>query len=668
MAYRNNRNFDRNSYGGSISRNVDPWDTTNDWGMRGGGGGGGGNFMGNQNQNQEALALANNLINNILRGNQPPSLLDLAPNDMRGGGGGGFGGGYGRGVGGGGGGYDRFDDRMAGRMMGNRNAANNRNRRPGAGSGPRNNKPNKPGGIRKPNATDRSKKVLAKNSNNSKPTKTDGDTNKNNESGEVKDEHVDGDPQDSLYADVPSDMFYCHMCKKHMWDCLSFENHIKGRSHAMMKEGVEESYRLRATMIRQEAKIDEQLKSIEIERLKRIGKNVKASNVRREYCTMCDLHFYGHLSSHRKSEGHLTLKKFLHPKCNDCSMEFPTRIEYDAHLLAPSHMIKASKRTHRAEKRKNQLVIHGEADELKDVREKEEKHEEATEKTGEGEEGGENAEAKEGGEENAENAEGQTEAKVEVEKEAENVILDYIEGVTELPSEIDNRIPKYNCHRQLGKSLIGKVDCYECRICNRFFDTDGTAEIHTRTLSHHRQFIRFLNEKCNEVKIAEKRAAATLENERKKRARIEQVEQNGKTPQKPKIDPSELYDPCEATEDDDKPNDSQEGDITESDVKDESNVQADDTMESLKTEDADMTAPEEEPVKEEEPPAPEPVPEQKVETPVAKTPAAKPTATPAAATPVAQKPQQQRAQTAVRGRPAQRASPRGRGRGRYNRF
>lgn len=47
MAYRN-RNFDRNNYGGSISRNVDPWDTSNDWGMRGGGngnmGGGGGKW------------------------------------------------------------------------------------------------------------------------------------------------------------------------------------------------------------------------------------------------------------------------------------------------------------------------------------------------------------------------------------------------------------------------------------------------------------------------------------------------------------------------------------------------------------------------------------------------------------------------------------------------
>ena len=68
----------------------------------------------------------------------------------------------------------------------------------------------------------------------------------------------------------------------------------------MMKEGVEESYRLRANMLRQEAKISEQLKSIEIDRLKRLGKAIRAANQNREYCPMCDLQFYGHLSTHRK--------------------------------------------------------------------------------------------------------------------------------------------------------------------------------------------------------------------------------------------------------------------------------------------------------------------------------------------------------------------------------
>lgn len=113
MAYRN-RNFDRNNYGGSISRNVDPWDTSNDWGMRGGGnsmgggGGGGNNGGGGGNYNPNPSSdLANHLLQ-LLRnnGNQaPPSLLDLPQADMRGYG-------YGRNSGGGGGGdFDRFDDR-----------------------------------------------------------------------------------------------------------------------------------------------------------------------------------------------------------------------------------------------------------------------------------------------------------------------------------------------------------------------------------------------------------------------------------------------------------------------------------------------------------------------------------------------------------------------------
>lgn len=58
----------------------------------------------------------------------------------------------------------------------------------------------------------------------------------------------------------------------------------------------------------------------------------------REYCTMCDLNFYGTLSTHRKSEKHQQLKTFLHPRCFPCLKEFPSRIEYDEHCLTPAHM------------------------------------------------------------------------------------------------------------------------------------------------------------------------------------------------------------------------------------------------------------------------------------------------------------------------------------------
>lgn len=401
---------------------------------------------------------------------------------------------------------------------------------------------------------------------------------------------------DSVYADVPADMFYCHLCKKHMWDCTSFENHVKGRTHQMMKEGVEESYRLKANMIRQEAKIEEQLKSIEVERLKRIGKQMKNANVHREYCQMCDLHFYGHLSTHRKSEGHLCLKKFLHPKCSECSDEFQNRIEFDAHLLSREHMMRCAAKANRVDfRRKNQqLTILTEADESKDVREEKVKAAPAAAAAPavDGEEGAATTVSAEtaaaGGTDEtatttAENGEGaattttSAEADEKAEPENADVVLDYVEGITEIGADIEAKIPKYISTRSIAPSMIAKLECFECKLCTRFFDNEKTAEVHSRTVHHHKQFAKFLTEKANESKIAQKRAAATIENEKRKRARMEKEaeSENGtatdanpeegataaangvqtvadvEESQPEKRAKVELYDPCEATDDTD---------------------------------------------------------------------------------------------------------------------
>lgn len=334
-------------------------------------------------------------------------------------------------------------------------------------------------------------------------------------------------------------MFYCHMCKKHMWDAASFENHVKGRTHMMMKDGVEESYRLRANMIRQEAKNEEQLKTIELERLKRLGKNAKG-NQRREYCTMCDLHFFGHLSSHRKTDGHLQLKKFLHPRCGECCQEFSNRIDFDTHLLMPEHMKKAFlTKSNKPERRKNALIISTEEEERKDLKEEKEvrKQAEAAKKlaaeeaaadgddpmeddadktvNSENVDDDEAADKTEDGGEDEKADEDKADAEASV--EADDVILDFKEG-EEIPVEVEGKIPKYNCLRQIGYSMLHKLDCFECHLCGRFFDTAITAEIHSRTVTHHRNFVKFLNDKSNDTKIAEKRAAAAIEeSERKKR-------------------------------------------------------------------------------------------------------------------------------------------------------
>ncbi|XP_070141159.1 zinc finger protein on ecdysone puffs isoform X4 [Drosophila kikkawai] len=93
MAFRGNQNRNRNfgggnnNYGGPMGANrmggmnMSPWESQNP--------GGGGQFGNNMRQgggqmNAQAINLANNLLNNLFRNQNPPSLLDLP----RGGGGG----------------------------------------------------------------------------------------------------------------------------------------------------------------------------------------------------------------------------------------------------------------------------------------------------------------------------------------------------------------------------------------------------------------------------------------------------------------------------------------------------------------------------------------------------------------------------------------------------
>lgn len=131
-------------------------------------------------------------------------------------------------------------------------------------------------------------------------------------------------------------------------------------------------------------------------------------------------------------------------------------------------------------------------------------------------------------------------------------ILDFKDG-DEIGPEIENKIPKYNCKRQVGFSLISQLTCFECHICNKYFDNETTAEIHSRTFNHHRMFVKFLNEKANEIKIAQKRAAAAAaeETERQKRIKLDDEAKVAEESAGTSTEKSELYDPSEATGDDD---------------------------------------------------------------------------------------------------------------------
>lgn len=397
----------------------------------------------------------------------------------------------------------------------------------------------------------------------------------------------------------------------------------------MMKEGVEESYHMKANMLRQEGKIAEQLKSIEIDRLKRLGKQIRAANQVREYCAMCDLHFYGHLSTHRKSDGHLELKKFLHPKCDDCTTEFHNRAEYDSHLLSPEHMktCKVPPSYKSDESRRNRLHILTEADELQGLREekpKKDKKDDEKEGEGAGEEGGEKKEGEAMETETAEGNDDEAKGDDEEDKPEVEPILDFKDG-DEIGPEIETKIPKYNCKRQVGFSLVSKLTCYECHICDKYFDSEVTAEIHSRTFNHHRMFVKFLNEKANEIKIAQKRAAAAAaeETERQKRIKLDDeakvAEEGGEK--------SDLYDPSEATGDDDaKEEESTDVTMTEAPTTSVVEVKPIVVVEEAKPVVVEEKKAEE-PAKEEEKPA------VVVATPVVATPVVVSTPTPAPSTP-----------------------------------
>ncbi|XP_052845328.1 zinc finger protein on ecdysone puffs isoform X2 [Drosophila gunungcola] len=692
MAFRGNQNRNRNfgggnnNYGGPMNANrmggmnMSPWESQNP---------GGGQFGNNMRQgggqmNAQAINLASNLLNNLFRNQNPPSLLDLPR------GGGGMGNRNQRGgpmVSRGGGAGNRLNNRRGqGGGFQNRGAT---------GSGPKPPQKQGGGGIRKQNAFDRAKKLLAKNANQNKK--------KEPTPGEKK---IESPTKESPYASVPNDMFYCHLCKKHMWDANSFENHIKGRTHLMMREGIEESYRLKANMIRQEAKIAEQLKSIEFDRLKRMGKSKQRQL---DYCTMCDLNFHGHISTHRKSEGHLQLKKFLHPKCIECNKEFATRIDYDTHLLSAEHLKKAAESNTKVGERKRQtLPISTEEEETRDLRLPQKRKKKPAKKEGdaadgeakkdgaggdgeaaEGEEG-EGEEAKEGEEAADETKEGeelnesQEEEEVALPVDPEDCILDFTDG-DEIPSEVDTRLPKYNWQRAVGPGLISKLECYECSVCSKFFDTEVTAEIHSRTATHHRNFLKFINEKSSDTKIAQKRAAAALEENERKKRKVEETEtpaaDNAGAEEAAEGAEGELYDPSEATGDDD------DIEMVEENAEGEGEGEGDEEIEGEGEDDGagqdngeeEMEAQDEEQEAEPEPepePTPAKAPAPVEPAPVAKTPAKAAVKAAAPATPTAAAPSTPDASpspakkaTPARAAAGPKATPqRQRARGRYNRY
>ncbi|XP_031826369.1 protein on ecdysone puffs isoform X2 [Nomia melanderi] len=264
---------------------------------------------------------------------------------------------------------------------------------------------------------------------------------------------------ESRYAEVPMSHMFCHICNKHMWDGYSFENHLRGRAHQLMMEKLDEMYKLKVDLMRHELRIAEEQREFSLTNSKRRGKKVSVDLNVREYCTMCDLNFYGTLSTHRKSEKHQQLKTFLHPRCFPCLKEFPSRIEYDEHCLTPAHMKNAVQCEEQRKNKKKDKLAKGEAeirtaeDEEKDV-----------------------------------GAENKTEKEEEAVEEQE-----YITDISENMTEKKFKIPSYKYCRQnqisIGKSMVKEVQGFYCEKCRRFMLLAEDMNAHLRSITHYRNFV-----------------------------------------------------------------------------------------------------------------------------------------------------------------------------------
>ncbi|XP_015429920.1 PREDICTED: zinc finger protein on ecdysone puffs isoform X2 [Dufourea novaeangliae] len=288
---------------------------------------------------------------------------------------------------------------------------------------------------------------------------------------------------ESRYAEVPMNHMFCHICNKHMWDGYSFENHLRGRAHQLMMEKLDESYKLKVDLMRHELRVAEEQRELSLTNSKRRGKKVSVDLNVREYCTMCDLNFYGTLSTHRKSEKHQQLKTFLHPRCFPCLKEFPSRIEYDEHCLLPAHMKNAVQCEEQRKNKKKEKLAKGEAevrtieDEEKDVG-----------------------------------------SDIKNEKEEEPVgEQEYITEITENLAEKKFKIPSYKYCRQnqisIGKSMVKEVEGFYCEKCRRFMLLADDMNAHLRSITHYRNFVQEVKSLTSSNESTEKSADKSETNE-----------------------------------------------------------------------------------------------------------------------------------------------------------
>lgn len=325
------------------------------------------------------------------------------------------------------------------------NKMGNRNQRPGQNNDERKSSNTSP--RRAFRGSGLSPKNVVEHSKNVKDEKV--DSRKNQKTDDSSKELVDKDKIKAEFVDIPCDKLSCHVCKKNMGDPFSFVCHIRGKSHLSAMDRKEEEYKTRTENLRQQMKVEEQQRQISL------GQNRQPN----EYCTMCNLHFSGNLSLHRKGPKHQELKLFLHPRCNICDKEFATRIDYDQHLLTVGHLKISAKVDKRATQYDTQNNDSNQETVKKIIKIKTE------------------PEPKKSPEAPS------TTVKVAVKKE--------IKVPKSIESE-EEKLPDYDSQKEIGMEMLQEKTGYLCRCCNRFLSCSADAKTHCRSQFHYDKYITYM--------------------------------------------------------------------------------------------------------------------------------------------------------------------------------
>lgn len=352
-------------------------------------------------------------------------------------------------------------------------------------------------------------------------------------------------PREGRYHGVPPNLLHCFVCNKSMWDGESFQNHIRGKAHKQMMDSLGQSFQITVNILRENMRLVEEKKMIELERMNRNSRNFhRHQQDQTSHCNMCDLKFLGKIIAHRKTDGHQRLKRFLHPKCHYCSQEFPSRMEWVDHRFTPDHLRKIK----------------------------------------------EYLDSRTGEEEGAPIEEQEIEIDNDplldesLQTEDENPILELSDDLKDL----HNRIPAYKPSRPISENSVQPSSGFYCDICIRFMTTEAAAKEHVKTERHYQSFVETAKRQFKRMADEEKEKEKEEQAHRRKAEEEAEGNEDAKKPKTEDANGDEMYDPEEACQDNDTSENTpmEEGDaVKEEDDKNTSNVKEEVVVEEEEEED-----------------------------------------------------------------------------------